>query len=110
VTVASKKNGAPRVSDAEKVRDALSQQYRVPTIDLAAYEIDAAALALVPKDVCKRHGVIPVSRVGEALVVAMANPKDRAALDALASLTGLKIEPVVATAHEISVAIAKYYV
>ena len=109
MTVA-KKNGASHSPDAEKVRDAWSQQYRVPTIDLAAYEIAREALALVPRDVCKRHGVIPVSRIGESLVVAMANPNDRAALDALASLTGLKIEPVLATADEISAAIAKYYV
>jgi type IV pilus assembly protein PilB len=108
--VASKKNGASHVPDPEKVRDAWSQQYRVPTIDLAAYEIERVALALVPKDVCKRHRAIPVSRVGEALVVAIADPNDRAALDALASLTGLKIEPVLATADEIAAAIAKYYV
>src|SRR6516162_9965000 len=61
------------VSDDE-ITNFLSSQYRVPTVNLDEYEIDAEILALVKKDQCERHHVIPVSRTGNSLIVAMADP------------------------------------
>jgi hypothetical protein len=73
----SKKNGSGRkpvnlvMSDAE-IAAQLSMQYRVPMVKLDEYEIDPAIIALVPRDLCWRHRVIPVSRQGSSLIVAMA--------------------------------------
>ena len=61
------------VSDDE-ITSFLSQQYRVPTINLEEYEVDADVLKLVPKEPCERHKVLPVSRTGNSLIVAMADP------------------------------------
>jgi len=87
----------------------LSMQYRIPTIALDEYEIDAAVIALVPKDVCELHRVLPVSRPGGSLVVAMADPIDQRAIDALKAHTGYNIEPVIASDAAIAEEITKYY-
>ena len=70
------------VSD-EEITSFLSQQYRVPTVNLEEYEIDAEILKLVPKEPCERHKVVPVSRTGNALIVAMADPTNLNAIDDL---------------------------
>jgi type IV pilus assembly protein PilB len=96
------------VSD-DAITDFLSQQYRVPTINLEEYEIDADILKLVSKEQCERHKVVPVSRAGNALVVAMADPTNLNAIDDLKFLTGYNIEPVIASEAAILKAIDKSY-
>ena len=96
------------VSDDE-ITNFLSQQYRVPTVNLDEYEVDAEILKLVPKEPCERHKVIPVSRTGNALIVAMADPTNLNAIDDLKFLTGYNIEPVIASESAIHAAIEKYY-
>jgi type IV pilus assembly protein PilB len=96
------------VSDDE-ITSFLSQQYRVPTINLEEYEVDADVLKLVPKEPCERHRVLPVSRTGNALIVAMADPTNLNAIDDLKFLTGYNIEPVIASETSIHTAIEKYY-
>jgi type IV pilus assembly protein PilB len=95
-------------TDAEIAR--LAMQYRIPTIKLEEYEIDRAIIDLVPGDLCTRHTVIPVSRAGSSLIVAMVDPSDTAAREALKAHTGLVIEAVISTELAICTAIAKYYV
>jgi len=96
------------VSD-EEITSFLSQQYRVPTVNLEDYEIDAEILKLVPREPCERHKVVPVSRTGNALIVAMADPTNLNAIDDLKFLTGYNIEPVIASETAIHAAIEKYY-
>ena len=96
------------VSDDE-ITSFLSQQYRVPTVNLEEYEIDAEILKLVPKEPCERHKVVPVSRTGNSLIVAMADPTNLNAIDDLKFLTGYNIEPVIASETAIQSAIEQYY-
>jgi type IV pilus assembly protein PilB len=96
------------VSD-DAITDFLSRQYRVPTVNLEEYEVDADILKLVSKEQCERHKVVPVSRAGNALVVAMADPTNLNAIDDLKFLTGYNIEPVIASEAAILKAIEKSY-
>src|SRR5271155_3113544 len=96
------------VSDDE-ITSFLSQQYRVPTIDLEEYEIDAEILKLVAKEQCEKHRVVPVSRTGNSLIVAMADPTNLHAIDDLKFLTSYNIEPVIASETAILATIEKYY-
>jgi type IV pilus assembly protein PilB len=96
------------VSDDE-ITGFLSQQYRVPTVNLEEYEIDGDILKLVPREPCERHKVVPVSRTGNALIVAMADPTNLNAIDDLKFLTGYNIEPVIASETAIQNAIERYY-
>jgi type IV pilus assembly protein PilB len=96
------------ISDRE-ITDFLSQQYRVETINLDEFEIDEDVVKLVPKDVCQRHGLIPVSRAGSSLIVAMSDPSNLHAIDDIKFLTGYNVEPVVAPITAIEKAVTRYY-
>ncbi|MEM6959059.1 MAG: ATPase, T2SS/T4P/T4SS family, partial [Myxococcota bacterium] len=96
------------ISDQE-ITDFLSQQYRVQSIDLSEYEIDQSVLKLVSSDVCEKHKIIPVSRAGSSLIVAMADPSNLHAIDDIKFLTGYNVEPVVASEAAIAASIERSY-
>ncbi|MFT3922701.1 MAG: type IV-A pilus assembly ATPase PilB [Myxococcales bacterium] len=91
------------------ITDFLSQQYRVETINLDEFDIDEDVVKLVPREVCQRHGLIPVSRAGSSLIVAMSDPSNLHAVDDIKFLTGYNVEPVVAPITAIEKAIASFY-
>lgn len=89
---------------------ALEQAYQVPGIDLNTFQIQPAAVQLVPRDVCERHTLIPVQKVGTTtLVVAFSDPGNVAVRDDLRFITRCKIQVVVATEGAINASIDKYY-
>jgi type IV pilus assembly protein PilB len=96
------------VSD-EQITDFLSQQYKVQSVDLREYEIDADVLKLISQEVCERHKIIPVSRAGSSLIVAMADPSNLHAIDDIKFTTGYNVEPVVSSEAAIVEAIERYY-
>lgn len=87
----------------------LSKQYGVPDIDLTETEIDPEIVELIPADVAQKHQLIPISRMGATMVVAMADPSNVFAVDDIKFLTGYDIDIVVAAEQAIKEAIAKYY-
>src|SRR5215470_6189420 len=87
----------------------LAKQYSLPSIDLNEFEIDADVLKLIPKDVARKHMVMPVNRAGATLIVAMSDPANIYAIDDLKFRTGLNIEVVVASEVAVDEAIARYY-
>ncbi|CAG1066232.1 Type II secretion system protein E [uncultured bacterium] len=87
----------------------LSRQYGIPTIDLSSHEVDHEIVKLIPEDVAQKYQVIPVSRTGSTLVVAMADPSNIFAIDDIKFLTGYNVEPLVASDASIKTAIEKYY-
>ncbi|HKU39744.1 MAG TPA: type IV-A pilus assembly ATPase PilB [Polyangiales bacterium] len=96
------------ISD-DQITDFLSQQYKVQAVDLREYEIDPEVLKLISQEMCERHKIIPVSRAGSALIVAMADPSNLHAIDDIKFTTGYNVEPVVASEGSITEAIAKYF-
>ena len=58
--------------------------------------VDPSAMNLVPSAVCARHRIMPVGRVGDTLIVAMADPSDVNAVYDVVRLTGLDVEPIFA--------------
>jgi len=96
------------ISDQE-ITEFLSQQYRVQSIDLSEYEIDEDVLKLISREVCERHKIIPVSRAGSSLIVAMADPSNLHAIDDIKFLTGYNVEPVVSSETAILSSIEKAY-
>lgn len=95
--------------DEAQLRDFLSKQYQVAAIDLNSFEIDPEALARVPRDLCEKFMVIPISRSGNTLVLAMVDPTDMMVKDDIQFLTRCKVEAVVASERAIQNAIEKNY-
>ncbi len=87
----------------------LAEQYRVRVVNLEEHAFDPETLKLIARDQCEKHRLIPMSRAGSTLVVAMANPGDLRAIDDVKFLTGFNVEPVVALEGAIVAAIERYY-
>ncbi len=96
------------ISDRE-ITNFLSQEYRVPSIDLSAVELDSELGKVVTRDVCEKHKVIPISKAGSSLIVAMSDPTNLHAIDDIKFLTGYNVEPVVASELAIASAIEKLF-
>ena len=96
------------VSD-EEVTNFLSRQYGVPAINLQYFEIDASVVKLIPEETAKRYQILPLSRVGASLTIAMVDPTNVFAMDDIKFMTGFNIEPVVASESAIAEAIEKAY-
>jgi type IV pilus assembly protein PilB len=96
------------ISDDE-ITGVLSRQYGVPAINLSYYEVDPTVVKLVPQETANRYQVVPLSRVGSTLTIAMADPTNVFAMDDIKFMTGLKVEPVVASENAIADAIEKFY-
>ena len=96
------------ISD-DDITSFLSTQYRLPAIELESYEVDAEVIRMVSREVCEKHKILPVSRSGSSLIVAMADPTNLHAIDDIKFLTGYNVEPVVASETAIHQAIERYY-
>jgi len=93
----------------DEITGVLSRQYGVPAINLSYYEVDPAVIKLVPQDTAVRYQVVPLSRVGSTLTIAMVDPTNVFAMDDIKFMTGLNVEPVVASETAINEAIGKFY-
>jgi type IV pilus assembly protein PilB len=87
----------------------LSHQYGVPSINLAYFEVDPNVTKLIPMDTATKYQVLPISRVGSSLTLAMVDPANVFAMDDIKFMTGFNIEPVVASEAAIVEAIKKHY-
>ena len=74
--------------------DALRLYHGLPSICLAHYHPDAAALALIPTDVARRLRMMPLFFVGGHLYVAVTEPLDLEAQDYIRQITRMIVEPV----------------
>ena len=84
-------------------------QLGVPFIDLARTEVDGEAALVIPHAVALRLLAIPIERTDVSASVAMVNPLDLAALDELAALSGLDIDPMLATEEDVRDAIYRSF-
>ncbi len=87
----------------------LSRYYKVPSVKITNIQIDTKVIQLVPASMAKKHFIIPISRVGAKLTMAMADPNNFLAIDEIKFITSFNVEPVVASDYDIIDGIKKYY-
>ena len=85
------------------------KQYAMPAITVAQVDPDPDVLKLVPEQIAKKHSVLPIKRIGNVLTLAMADPTNVFALDDVGFMTGLQIQPVVASEAAIRKAFERLY-
>jgi len=93
----------------EDITRVLSNQHGVPAINLRTMELDDSVVKLIPSEVAQKYLILPVSRTGATLTVAMVDPTNVFAMDDIKFMTGYNVEPVVASEVAIKEAIDKYY-
>jgi type IV pilus assembly protein PilB len=79
----------------------LSEGLGLPLIDLRRFKIDPEVIRLIPLDVSRHYQIIPISKMGDTVTLAMADPLDIFAIDHVEALTGYKINPIIASSKDI---------
>jgi general secretion pathway protein E/type IV pilus assembly protein PilB len=96
--------------DARRVAEMLAAEFGMPMApDLENIRITGDTLELIPRAFAVRYRLLPVSRDGQTLRIAIADPLDTDGIDALGHLVKLRIESMVATAEDITDAINRFY-
>jgi len=93
----------------DEITSLLSKQYGVPSINLSQFEIDASVIKLIPADTAQKYQIIPLSRSGATLTIAITDPTNVFAMDDIKFMTGYNVEPVVASETAVTEAIKRYY-
>lgn len=87
----------------------LSQGLGIPPISLSRFKIDIELTKLISADLANKYQIIPVSKVGNMLTVAMADPLNIFAIDDLKAVTKLDIGTIIASQKDVQEAIDQYY-
>jgi type II secretory ATPase GspE/PulE/Tfp pilus assembly ATPase PilB-like protein len=93
----------------EDLASFLSIMWNVPLIDLKAHIVQPDALALIPEELARKHILIPLQIIGDALMVVMADPDDYIAINDIFAKTNMKIQVAFANGVDIRRAIDIYY-
>ena len=87
----------------------LSQSLGLPPLDLSRVKVDTEVLKIIPGDIARYYQIIPVSKIGNSLTLAMADPLNIFAIDDVKALTGYDINPIIGKPKDIMLAIESYY-
>ncbi|HXW04697.1 MAG TPA: type IV-A pilus assembly ATPase PilB [Vicinamibacterales bacterium] len=93
----------------EEITALLSKQYGVPSINLTQFEIDSSIIKLIPAETAQKYQIVPLSRAGATLTIAITDPTNVFAMDDIKFMTGYNVEPVVASETAVAEAIQRYY-
>src|SRR4026209_1412016 len=93
----------------DEITAILSRQYGVPSINLSFFDVDPSVVKLIPVETAQKYQILPLSRVGSTLTIAMIDPTNVFAMDDIKFMTGFNIEPVVASEITVADAITRYY-
>jgi type IV pilus assembly protein PilB len=88
----------------------LSEALQLPLINLNLFRIDPALLKLIPKETAQKSLLIPISRLGDQLTIAMVDPMDMLTIDNIKAMTSMSVVSVVlARPKEMRAAIERSY-
>src|SRR5260370_40713210 len=93
----------------EDVTNFLSRQYGVPAINLSYFEIDGSVVKLVPYETAKRYQILPLSRFGASLTIAVVDPTNAFAMADIKFMTSSTTDPTVPPKTSILEGIEKAY-
>ncbi|UCB56570.1 MAG: Flp pilus assembly complex ATPase component TadA [Candidatus Omnitrophota bacterium] len=95
--------------DERDLMIALSKSLHIPPVNLEKLKIKPEVIKLIPQQVAQHYQLIPVSRIGDNLTVAVSDPLNIVALDDIRALTKYKVKTVLSTEVDIKEAIRRYY-
>ncbi len=84
-----------------QIVELVSAQLKIDTYDSGRYPLDVALSEILPQDVAKKYRVVPVRKKGNLLTIAMDDPMDISAVDAIEIYSNLEVEAVIATEKEV---------
>jgi type IV pilus assembly protein PilB len=88
---------------------ALSKSLHIPPINLEKLKIKPEVIEVIPEHIARHYQLIPISKIGDNLTVAVSDPLNIFTLDDIRALTNYKIKTVLSTEKDIKEAINRYY-
>ena len=85
-----------QVLEESALMEVLSRSAGVPPVDLREFTTDPAAVECIPEDTCKRHGILPLTKNGDVLTIAVSDPFDVILFDDLKRLSKCHVRTVFA--------------
>jgi type IV pilus assembly protein PilB len=96
------------VLDEEQIAYLLSEGLQLPIINVSRMKIDPAVVNMIPAEVLRKYQILPISRLGDNLTLAMADPLNIFIIDNVKALTGLTITPIIGRVKDIQEAIERF--
>ena len=93
----------------DKLTETLSKHFGVPSVNLDRVEVDETIIKIIPADVARKYTIVPISKAGAKLTIAMLDPTNVFAMDDIKFMTGYNVEPVVSAESQLRAAIERYY-
>jgi len=93
----------------EELNLILSQVLGLPQIDISRFKIDPQVARTISKEIAINYQIMPISKIGNHLTLAMVDPLNIFAIDNVQALTGLTIDPIISRAKDVQQAIETYY-
>ncbi|MCM8769675.1 MAG: Flp pilus assembly complex ATPase component TadA [Candidatus Omnitrophica bacterium] len=94
----------------EQLVAALTEQTAADEINLSKFQgIKSEVVRLIPENIARRYVLLAVAKTDEILTVAMSDPADIVAIDAIKRLTGCRLRVLKADEKEILQKIEKFY-
>lgn len=87
----------------------LSKELFIPYLELSKYKLDPQVISVLTEKIARQYKVVPLSRIGNVLSVAMSDPLNIFALDDLKTITGYDIDVVLASEKDIIKALDKFF-
>lgn len=93
----------------EALLSLLAEQLLIPSLQLSKYRFDRSLMISIPEQTARQYNLIPLSKIGDTITVAMSDPLDILALDDIKMLTGCNIDIVLCPEAQILKAIDLQY-
>jgi type II secretory ATPase GspE/PulE/Tfp pilus assembly ATPase PilB-like protein/FixJ family two-component response regulator len=92
-----------------KILKVMQSQLGIEYIDLREAGLNPVAVKFLPRELCEKNRLIPVTMDGRQITIAMADPSDIYKCDNITKMTGLKVVPLLAASSEILSQLRKFY-
>ncbi|MEX1031146.1 MAG: GspE/PulE family protein [Paenibacillaceae bacterium] len=89
--------------------EVLEFQIGVPVINMAETKFEIATVDLIPEVTARQYRIMPIEQKSGILKLAMVDPLNHETIKQIEKLTGLTVQPLLATRNEIDQAITQYY-
>ncbi|VFQ43552.1 ATPase, T2SS/T4P/T4SS family [Desulfoluna butyratoxydans] len=95
--------------DEGTILNAIQREMGINRVYPAEFSTPEALVALIPREICKNNLLVPLKRTETGIMIAMNDPSEYLKIEDLQFITGLRVEPVIATRKEIIKKIEELY-
>jgi type IV pilus assembly protein PilB len=97
------------VINESDLNKALGFQLKIPVLALSYFSVDNSVIELVPEKIVRKYKVFPIFKLNNTINLVVSDPMDADPMNAVQTLTGCSIDPVISTKKEIENAIDMHY-